>query len=832
LFVIDGIQGGSYSDINPSDIESIEVLKDASSTAIYGSEGANGVVIITTKKGKAGKSSISYDGYYGIIQPEYPASLTGDAWVNFMREGYRARYNLEHYDPADDALYFNSDILQAIQNNEFVDWLDLVLQNGHQQNHTVSFSGGNENTKSFFSMAYFDEEGLIANDRMTRYSLRSNVDHTVNQYISAGMNTQVTHRINNNRKSSVITTAASAIPFGTPYDSTGRVVRYPILNNSTTLSPLLDETDPYTSVDRDMVNNAIVKAYLEIRPVKDVTFRSNGSVNLSSSRKGQYFDTWSQTVQGQTNYASAANTIYRSIGWDNILTFSHSVKDHSFGATLLSSWGKSENENYSMTGYGQSVPVQLFYALSSSNSEGRQLSSAYAGTERLAFGARLNYSYQGKYLLQATDRYEASSILAIGHQWHHFPSVSGAWRISDESFMEQYRSTLNNLKLRLSYGLTGNAGAGPYSTQSTVVPGTQLAFGDVAASYYYYSTTIGNKQLGWEMSANYDAGLDIGLLDRINLNLDVYKTVTTDILLERKLPSSGGGEGFKIWQNVGSSENRGFEMTLQTLNINHKTFKWNTELTLSYNRERITGLVDGSDILSGTEKGSLLLGHEIATYRTYERLGIWQLGEEAEAAKYNCVPGDIKIKDQLTVDSNGDGILDQGDGVINSSDVVYIGSPTPKYLLGFNNTFIYKGLDLTVYMTARWGQTIQHEILGRYNPGGGNFPAYFDYWTPENPTNDFPRPYNEKSFTSCTGYMSMTFTDGSYFKIKTATLGYTLPKSILNHMHLEKARFYFTASNLLSFCKSHLIKYYDPERGGAETDPIGKTFVLGTNLTF
>jgi TonB-linked SusC/RagA family outer membrane protein len=830
LFVIDGIQGGSYSDINPGDIESVEILKDASSTAIYGSEGANGVVIITTKKGKAGKTSVSYDGYYGINKPEYPQSLMGQDWVDFMREGYRTKGTWESDN--DDGAVFNPDILRAIENNEFVDWVGLVMQDGHQQNHSISVNGGSENTKAFFSMSYFDEEGLINNDRMKRYSFRSNIDHKINKYLSMGINTQVTHRENNNRKSSIITTCASAIPFGTPYDSLGNVVRYPILNNTTTLSPLLDETNDYTSVDRSVSNSAIIKAYLELKPFKELTFRSNLSTSYSGSRNGQYFDTWSQTIKGATNQATVGNYISSSYGWDNILTYNKEVTNHSFGATLLSSWGKSESESYSMTGYGQSVPVQLFYAMSSTTTDGRLISSAYSGGERLAFGARLNYSYAGKYMFQATDRYEASSVLAAGHQWHHFPSVSAAWRISDESFMEGVKGTLNDMKLRLSYGMTGNSGAGAYATQSVLDTGSKLAFGDASASYYVFGNLIANRALGWEKSSNYDIGLDLGLWNRVNVGIDLYKVVTTDILLKRKQPGSGGGEGFNMWQNVGSSENKGIELSIQTMNINKKDFKWNTELSVSYNNEKITNLIDGKDILSGSEKGSLLLGKEITTYRTFERLGIWQLGEEEAAAVYNCEPGDIKIKDQLTVDSNGDGVADAPDGVIDSKDWIYRGSPTPKWLLGFSNTFFYKNFDLSVYMIARLGQTIQHEILGRYNPGGGNFPAYYDYWTPENPTNDFPRPRNGEELISYTGYMSLTYINGSYFKIKTVSLGYTLPKKVMKACGLEKARFYLTASNPLYWTKSHLIKYYDPERGGSETDPIGKTFVIGTNLTF
>ena len=825
LFVIDGIQGGSYSDLNPGDIESIDVLKDASSTAIYGSQGANGVVIITTKKGFAGKTKVSYDGYYGINGiVDYPAPLTKDAWMNYIREGKIAAgtYSI-------DEAMFNADVWSAIQANQWVDWVDLLLQDGSQQNHSISISGGNDKTKLFMSVNYFNEVGMLSNDNMKRYSYRTNIDHEINKWVKIGMNTQLTYS-ERNARSADFGTAMSATPLGTPYTDQGLVVRYPIAGNVSTLSPLLNETNEFTSVNNTLRASIVTKGFLEIKPVKGLVFRSNLSTTINASRQGRYDDTWSLATKGEYNEATANLSGSRSMLWDNILNFSKRIGDHEFGGTFLTSWSKSISENYTASGRGMAVANQLFYNLSSTEADGRSIYSGYSQGQMMSFAARVNYNYKGKYLFQASDRYDGSSVLSEGHRWAHFPSVSAGWRISDEEFMENAEVTLSNLKLRASYGVTGNSGISNYGTQSNVSVDTRLAFGESPATYYYFGTTIANKELGWEISRTTDIGLDFGLWNRINGAIDIYQTLTSDILLQRPMPPSGGGGGFTMWQNVGSSSNKGIEVSISTDNIRNKNFKWNSSLIFSTNKEEITELIDGSDILNG-EANSLLLGHEISSYRCYEKLGIWQLGEEEAAAVYNSAPGDIKIKDQITEDTDNDGKADAVNGVIDEDDYIYLGSRNPKWQIGLNNTFEIFGFDLGFFLNARMGQIISSEIISRYKPSASNIPSNLDYWTPENASNDYPRPHALKDMSAYTGYQTLKYTNGSYIKLKTVNLGYTLPKSVAEFLTIEKLRVYATGSNLLFWSKSHLLKNYDPERGGSESSPLGRQIVFGVNLT-
>jgi len=826
LFVIDGIQGGSYSDLNPGDIESIDVLKDASSTAIYGSQGANGVVIITTKKGSAGKTKVSYDGYYGINGiVDYPAPLTGDAWMNYVREGKIAAGTYS----TDEAM-FNPDVWAAVQANQWVDWVDLLLQDGSQQNHSVSLSGGNEKTKLFMSVNFFKEVGMLSNDNMKRYSYRTNIEHDINKWVKIGMNTQLTYSDRNSR-SADFGTAMSSTPLGTPYAEDGSVIRYPIAGNVSTLSPLLNETNEFTYVNNTLRASIVTKGFIEIKPIKGLTFRSNISTTINASRQGEYYDKWSLATEGEYNEAKATLTGRRSLLWDNILNFSKTVGDHDFGGTFLTSWSNGIDESYTASGRNQAVANQLFYNLGATEANGRTINSNYSPGQMMSFAARVNYSYKGKYLFQATDRYDGSSALAKGHKWAHFPSVSAGWRISDEAFMENTAGTLSNLKLRVSYGVTGNSGI-PNSDKniSVVTADTRLAFGETPATYYSFGGFIENKVLGWEISKTTDIGLDFGLWNRVNGALDIYQVLTSDILLKRPMAPSGGGSGFTMWQNVGSSSNKGIELSISTDNVRKKNFKWNTTYTFSTNKEEITELIDGSDILNGEAK-SLLLGHEISTYRCYEKLGIWQTGEEVAAAVYNSAPGDIKINDQITEDTDGDGIADASNGVIDEEDYIYLGSKTPKWQMGLNNNFEIYGFDLSFFFNARWGQVISSEIISRYKPSASNIPSNLDYWTPENPSNDYPRPHALKDISAYTGYQTLKYTNGSYVKLRTVNLGYTLPKSVAEFLTIEKFRVYATGSNLLFWSKSHLLKNYDPERGGSENSPLGRQIVFGVNLT-
>ncbi|WP_324673647.1 TonB-dependent receptor [Hymenobacter sp. GOD-10R] len=829
LTIIDGFQGGNIADLNPNDIESIEVLKDASSTAIYGAQGANGVIIVTTKKGAAGKIRVSYNGYYGVNEYRFPKSRIGEDYLNLRREAWRTTGDWNS--PDDDAKIF-PDVGEypAVQANQWVDWVNLVKRNGTQQNHSVSLRGGSDNTKVFASAGYFREEGMLRNNNYNRYNLRLNVDQNISKVVKTGFLSQITYFKQNDRQNP-LGQATSISPLGVPYDANGAINAYPIQADQSRVSPLADERGPYVARDNTIRTNIIANGYLEITPVKGLSLRSNFGTNITFSRRGIYNDKTSLTqASTRTSVASSETNFNRFYNWDNILSYTKDFGDHTFTLTGITNYIQSDNDNTYASGTNQLLASQLFYDLSStSTATTRTIRSPYVGSKNMAYAGRLNYSYHGKYLLTLTGRYDGASRLAPGNKWDFFPSAAVGWNISDEAFLKDVEK-INNLKIRASYGVAGNYAIDPYGTQSVLSASARMGFGDVPATAYLFQPTVGNPNLGWEKSATTDIGLDLGMFNnRVSATVDVYDTRTSDILLLRPLPISSGVQ--QVYENIGATRNKGIEFALTTQNVQTKDFKWSSTITFSRNIEEITKLTSGTDIIasSNPESNSLLLGHPIRSFYTYRKLGIWQTNEADIAAQYKIgsytfKPGDIKLADL------------NGDFTFSAADQTYIGSNVPKWVGGFQNTFTYKGFDLNMFLFARYGQMINAEFLGRYNTAGsGNGPAIIDYWTPENPTNDFPRPRKGttlSSYQGYTGYQALNFVEGSYFKLRTLTLGYTIPKGIAGKALLENARIYATASNLLVLAKSHLIKDYDPERGGSESTPLSRQFVFGVNLNF
>ena len=840
LFIIDGVQGGSYEDLNPADIESIDVLKDASSTAIYGSLGANGVVIITTKKGKSSnKINVSYNGHYGINGwVDYPKPRMGESYIQLRREAYRAVGQWSS--TADDIGIFSSEEWSAIQNNQWVNWVDLVTRNGIQQSHNVTFSSGKENVRSYISASYFNEKGIFKNDDMNRYTLRSNIDYDVNKWLKAGVNSQITYSERNRVPGSILTQAISYTPLGTPYNEDGSINMFPVSGNKQRLSPLANYSDEYITKDNTAAARIFAVGYLEVNPIRQLRFRTNIATSLEYSRRGEYHgeNSTEQFGKGYKNQASITEDFDRFYTWDNILTFSENFGGHILEATAISTWTKSIVENHNSTGQNQMLNSNLFYNLGSTESGSRLISSDYVGEQKLGFAGRISYNYNSKYLLTVTGRWDGSSALAPGQRWDFFPSISGAWRMSEEAFMENTRDILSDLKIRLSYGVSGNSVIPAYKTQGgTLISSSKFGFNDNGSMVYLFSPSIGNPYTGWEKSKNINLGFDAGFINnRINLGIDLYNINTNDILKARSLPPSTGAGGtgssqLYTYQNICKTNNKGIEIALNTTNIVTKDFRWSTTFTFAANKEKITELInDKDDLLGGQniETTSLLIGRPIDSFYSYKLNGIWQLGEEEEMAKYKLNGVENKFKPGMlkVADINGD--YD-----ITADDRTYLGSKSPKWTGGLNNTFYYKGFDLNIYLYMRWGQMIDAQFLGRYNPSGlGNAPGYLDYWTPENPTNDFPRPQKDGNIYDNYGYMSLNYADGSYFKIKNISLGYTLPKTITNQWGIGNLKFYVTASNLFTVAKSHLIKHYDPERGGDEKEPLSKQLVVGLNLNF
>jgi len=821
LLVVDGVQnGGSINNINPNDIESIEVLQDAASTAIYGSQGANGVIIVTTKKGVTGKAKISYSAYYGINGwTKFPQPRLGEDYLNLRRESYRDPAT--GVIPADNVVFPNAGELAAVQAGQFVNWLELATQNGKQQSHTVNVRGGSENTKAFFSVGYFKEEGQLANNDYNRYNFRYNIDHKLNNWFKTGIVGQLAFNKTNARRDP-LSNALTAIPLGTAYNADGSINTFPIAGNTSTISPITD-LRPGASLDVTTGSEINATGYAELAPIKGLTFRSNLGTVLGSSRRGQFNDPFS-LAQNNLRYsaASVTNQSSRYYNWDNVLTYNHEIQKHSFTVTAISSYIHSEAEETFAGGIRQVLSSQLFYNLASTESTSRTTTSGFTRYDLLAYAGRINYSFDGKYLFQGSIRWDGASRLAPGHKWDSFPAVSAGWVVSREAFMKDVKQ-INSLKLRASYGITGNSTIKPYDTQS-LLNTTNMGFGDIPAPAYTFNGNIVSPDLGWEKSRTIDIGTDVtAFKSKVTLGFDWYLTKTSDLLYPRSLPQSTGQT--TVYQNIASTQNEGVNIILSTVNLQTKNFKWSSTATFSKNSEKITKLIDGRNIIN-TEENSLLIGSPVQSYYLYKGIGIWQQSDMPITTTLNGVtfkPGDIKVEDQ-----NGDGKIDIND------DRRVVGHQQPDWYGGLQNTFNYKGFDLNIFLMARYGQTVKGEFIGRYNPSGeANGPGNFNYWTINNPSNDFPRP-GRGSLTNLypNTYTSLLYIDGSFFKIKNVSLGYTLPKSMTEKFKISTLRFYATASNLFTYSKNPLLKDYDPERGGAESSPLGRQLVFGVNLDF
>ncbi|KGE14989.1 SusC/RagA family TonB-linked outer membrane protein [Sphingobacterium deserti] len=825
LYIIDGIPG-DFSRLNPSDIASIDVLKDASSTAIYGSAGSNGVVIITTKQGKAGKTVVDFDSYFGYNGfPKYPHGMTGDAYLNLKREAYRTQNG--NYPEFLNNIFKNPAHLEAYEQGKWVDWVDQVLRDGIQQNYSLAVNGGTEKTNAYLSLNFNDEQGMIKIDRFKKYAVRTNVDHKISSVFKLGTNLQLTHTDNDQAAQNIFGNALTFLPLGDAFDAQGNIQHIPV---DGVTNPLSDQ------IKDQYVNNTLNtyfsgNGFVDITPMEGLSFRSIFGAILGSSRTGRYFGTQS-IANPEAGFRVPAAVIINDRNydyrWENILTYAFDIQDdHHFTVTGVTSWAKNQAEQAYAGASGFDLDSYSFHNLSAGTNP--IIRSSYIRSQSMSYVGRFNYNYQGKYLFSLSSRWDGVSRLSQGNQWDVFPAGAFAWRISDEKFFMPLQAAVSDLKLRVGYGITGNSGGvGAYGTQAGGFNAPRpVGFGDTPAPAFILNQQLANNALGWEKSYTTNIGLDASFLNqRINLTVDWYNADTKDLLYLRDMPASLGGSWgapFKMWQNVGATVNRGLEILLTTKNIERDNFSWETTVTFAANRERIVTLPGNKDLIST----GLFLGHPIKTFFDYKYLGIWQLEEEEEAARYNSLPGDIKLATDGT-------FREDGTHAYGANDKMILGSAVPDWTGGLQNNLRYKNWDASIFFTARWGQMVSSNLITRYNPttADGNSPDDSDYWTPENPGAYLPRPGLHATASGYIGFESLKYVDGSYFKIRNITLGYTLPESIAKRAAMQRFRIYATANNGFIWTKSDLLKYQDPESNGSDNFPLTKQFVVGLNVTF
>ncbi|MDF7814138.1 TonB-dependent receptor [Hymenobacter sp. YC55] len=814
LYIVDGVQNVNASDIDPNDVQSIEVLKDASSTAIYGSRGANGVVIITTKRGSTGKPKINFNAYTGVTKVAgYGEYLSGPQWIDFRREAFRAAGTWNS--PADDAVAFNPAQREAIANEQYLNWPDQVLHNGMQQNYQVGLTGGSENTKVYFSLGYYDEKGLLKLDRFKRYTTRANIDQTVNKWLKVGVQSQLAY-INNDIRRDPLNLASQAIPLGRVYDDEGKL-NYNLLGG-TQINPLADE-QPGAYQRNNKTNRLTAAAYVELTPLEGLSLRSTFAANYSTSELGNFYGRNTIDGRGANSQSSITNNQSRNLSWENVLTYRKDIGDHSLTLTGVASDLIFNNTNSFAQGQNQVLPSQSFYNLGAAN-QNIFIGSGFSRNNLVSFAGRINYSWKGRYLLTFTNRADGSSKLAPGNKWAYFPSAAIGWRIIEESFMQNAKF-LTELKLRGSYGVSGNDGIAAYATQNSLT-NTPFAFTDANATpTYTISPLIGNAELGWEKTYTTDIGVDFGMFDnRLTGTVDYYDAQTKDLIFPYTQPAFTGVA--TVNRNIGRTRNKGVEVSLTSQNLRGDNLTWSTTLTYARNRETIVELPTG-DVIATDYRNSLIVGQPAQVYYDYKKIGIWQLGEETEAASYGTpgqfLPGDIKVADL----SGPDGVPD---GKITAADRTVIGSRVPKWTGGLSNDVRYKGFDLNVLLVARVGQWISSDYYAKFNRSGNNNNAIVDYWTPENPTNDYPRPHSTRALSYVT---TLTEREASWAKVRNVTLGYTLPKSLVSKGKIDNVRVYVSGRNLYTFSN---LDDFDPEGEGVVDQPLNRAYVVGLNVGF
>lgn len=803
LVIVDGIPA-SINEINTSDIASIEVLKDASSAAIYGSRGANGVIIITTKRGQAGKTTVSYDAFYGINQPHFMNMMKGEKFVQMRRDSYKIANNLWGQNVNDDKIFSNEE-LEMIQNGEYFDWQDLVFRDGSTQKHSLSIRSGTDKTKFSLSFAYEKEKGYNQNSKAKKFYLTSTIDHKMTSWLDLGAIIRL-----RKRNSSGFASYGQALFYGTPlskpYDENGELIMYPNPQESS-VSILADYVDGQYANDTENTNANIVFS-ANLHPVKHLSLQSNFGYTYNDTKKGFFYGSESFQANGGLNRSGKSGENAYTMTWNNTLTYDNTFKEHHITIDAI-----TEIQNYQtdkMSAEGKNLDVeQLLYHNLETNTESKTIGSGYTNWALASFMGRIRYDYQGKYLANISVRTDGSSRLAKGNQWATFVSGGIAWRISEENFLKDI-SWISNLKLRYAYGTVGNQAIDPYSTLAGL-GSYGYKFGENGTGIYTYRPDkLVNKELGWEITHTHNIGIDFGFFhNRLSGSLEVYDTRTKDLLMQRSIPTTTGFS--KIWQNIGKTQNRGIEFSLNGILMNKKDLQWDMNFSLSINENKILDLSNGKDDITN----KWFIGKPINVIYDYEKAGIWQTNEAEEAARFGCKPGDVKIKNQ------------DDDTSITANDKIILGSKDPKYIASLGSTVKWKNFDFSFHLSSRWDYMFYDDAYGWHVIlTGTRWVADVNYWTPDNPSNDYPRAdATWADHRELCGYMK-----GDYIKMQDMTLGYDFQSFIKKAIPVTKARLYVQLRNafyLYRAAKEDVI----PESPSIELT-VPRSINFGVNLTF
>lgn len=834
LYIIDGLQisAGSginvanpLSQINPSDIESVEILKDASATAIYGARAANGVILITTKRGKDGVTKVSYDSYFGQQEvTKRMEVLNASQFAQLENEIYAP--NLVYADPS---LY-----------GAGVNWQDMVFRKANIQNHQLSVTGGNDKTQVALGLNYYDQDGVIRNSDYKRYAFRVNLDHRLSNRFKVGSSLYYTVN-NENRiqaggtnvdvsaaRGGLLGMAVGAPPTLQPYREDGSVFPFPDQYDGR----YKEISNPIAALavkNYNTINRFLGNAYLEIDIIKGLNYRAVFNADLTSGLNEVYSPRSIVDANSLSNplipSGSAGNySVYnRSLLHESILTYKTMFhQDHSLNITAVfgSQTDISQSNNQTARGFGNDInqnwATQGAAIMTTSSAKSRSDLDSYMG--------RIAYGYKDRYFIDLTSRIDGSSRFGENHKYGFFPAVSAAWRIIEEDFMEPL-TFFNDFKLRASYGVTGNAAAiGPYQSLATVSTGTNSG---LPYNYIFnnqiisgvYPDRIPNADLRWEKSTQYDIGLDMAFFsNRLTIVTDYYNKRTNDLLFTKSIPLSSGYGA--IQGNYGSLENKGIELAI-TGKILNGPLKWDVSGNITFNKNKVLTLDGTQNEIARSSFSILKVGEPLGVYRTYLSDGINQTGEPILPG-YDGKTGGYKVKDI------------NADGKINSDDLVITGNAQPKYFFGFSTSLAYHNFDLSGFLQGVQGSKLFNAFRYTFeNPLGQSnvLAGLADRWSATNPSNDFVKGNQGGRLPLTDRYVE----DNSYLRLKNITLGYTIHK----YKFINSVRAYIAGNNLFTSTK---YEGWDPESNsyGSSNDyffdngtyPAAKSFVFGIQANF
>lgn len=850
LIVLDGIPfPGNISDINPNDIKTIDILKDASSTAIYGSRGANGVILITTNKGVQGKATVSYNGYYGIVTlfSEYPM-MNGPEFVKLREIAAANGASWGAMGTMDDA---------SVNTN----WQDLIFKTGLSTNHDITVSAGTEKGSYNFGATYYKETTVLPDQGFERMSMRGTVDQEIGKFLKVGITTQNSYSKTEGEQSAPIYNILQMNPTISPYNSDGSIRDEVLELNSSDklLNPLLYKSVGEKHADDRKTFASYNSAYAELKFIDGLKYRLNLGLNYRQSNYGKFDAPGTPYMAYNADLAEATISNALTTNWtvENLLMYDKKFGKHSINAVAMYSAERTTYSYSTASATGVTADAVQYHNLGL-NSDKVTIDpnkQKYWQRGLLSYMARAAYSYDNRYMLSATFRSDGSSVLADGKKWHTYPAVSAGWNIRNESFMDNI-DWLSSLKLRVGYGQTSNQAIDPYAT-----------LGAMKAVYYttgssgitgYFPTSVANANLGWEYSATWNYGVDFGLFDgRLSGTFEYYSQRTKDILMQLSLPGTSGIAS-PYWQNIGETSNKGWELSLKGIIFENKNgWSWDVGFNIYGNRNRIEALAGDQKRDTGN---SWFEGEAIDAIYDYKKVGIFQKGEEAVAAAMypGAKPGDIKVAYNLV---DGDPVTFDENGIpsreINASDRQVIGTAEGNFQGGFNTTVAYKNFDLSIIGAFKSGGTListLHSPQGYLNMlSGRRGNIKVDYWTEDNPTNAYPTPGGTTGGQDAPAYAStLAYFDASYLKIRTITLGYNFSEKLLNNIGLSRARVYVTVQNpFVIFSPYHDETGLDPEpnslvRENSATEgglpkrllsigtntPSTRTFLVGLNLTF